>query len=232
MNLPGFDFSIHKDGYRFIGIALAATLFFSIFYAPLAWICAVVTSFFVFFFRNPKRAVPIDGGLITSPADGVVSAINLEHPPVELGLGEEKRYRISIFLSIFNVHVNRLPISGRVRTVIYSPGSFLNAALEKASVFNEKNTIIMEVNGNPEQLVAFSQIAGMIGRRIVCDIHDGQEVKKGEIFGIIRFGSRFDVWLPVGMAPQVSEGQTTIAGETILADMSVKKQAPRECLII
>ncbi|MDR1233675.1 MAG: phosphatidylserine decarboxylase [Holosporales bacterium] len=232
MNLPGFDFSIHRDGYRFIGIALAATLFFSIFIASLAWICAIITFFCIFFFRNPKRAIPTDDWLITSPADGTVSAINLETPPMELGLGEEKRYKISIFLSIFDVHVNRLPMSGRIKTVIYSPGSFLNAALEKASVFNEKNTVIMEVASNPEQLIAFSQIAGMIGRRIVCDIHDGQEVKKGEIFGIIRFGSRFDVWLPVGIAPQVCKGQTTLSGETVLADLNMKKQAPRESIII
>jgi phosphatidylserine decarboxylase len=232
MNFPGLDFSIHKDGVRFIAIAAAAALLSSMFVTYLAWLCTIITLFCIFFFRNPRRAVPNDDNLMVSPADGTVCAINLETPPSDLGIGEEKRYRVSIFLSLFNVHVNRLPISGRIKGVIYSPGSFLNAALEKASLFNEKNTLIMEVNGNPANLMAFSQIAGMIGRRIVCDVHDGQNVTKGQPFGIIRFGSRVDVWLPPEVAPLVCNGQTMIGGETILADISSKKRVPREGTIV
>ncbi|MDR2598143.1 MAG: phosphatidylserine decarboxylase [Holosporales bacterium] len=232
MNFPGLDFSIHKDGFRFIGIAAAATLLFSMFIVPLAWICAILTLFCVFFFRNPRRSVPNDDNLIVSPADGTVCAINLEVPPEELGLGEEKRYRISIFLSLFNVHINRLPTTGKIRNIIYSPGSFLNAALEKASIFNEKSTLIIEIDGDPSRLMAVSQIAGMIGRRIVCDVHDGQDISKGKIFGIIRFGSRVDIWLPLGVAPQVCNGQTMIGGETVLADISSPTDLPREGSIV
>ncbi|MDR1034347.1 MAG: phosphatidylserine decarboxylase [Holosporales bacterium] len=232
MNFPGLDFSIHRDGYRFIGGAVAFTVLFSMFIVSLAWICAILTIFCIFFFRNPKRSVPNDDSLIVSPADGTVCAINFEIPPNDLDIGEEKRYRVSIFLSLFNVHVNRLPASGRIRHIIYSPGSFLNAALEKASIFNEKNTVIIETNNDPSNLMAVSQIAGMIGRRIVCDIHDGQNASKGEIFGIIRFGSRVDVWLPCGIAPQVCSGQTMIGGETVLADLSSGSSLPREGSII
>ncbi|MDR1476435.1 MAG: phosphatidylserine decarboxylase family protein [Holosporales bacterium] len=232
MNFPGLDFSIHKDGFRFIGAAAAATLLFSMLITSLAWFFAVVTLFCTFFFRNPKRSVPSDDNLIVSPADGTVCAINFEVPSDDLGLGEDKRYRISIFLSIFNVHVNRLPVSGRIRNIIYSPGSFLNAALEKASIFNEKNTLIVEVNGDPSNLMALSQIAGMIGRRIVCDVHDGQDIAKGRIFGIIRFGSRVDIWLPVGIVPRVCIGQTMVGGETILSDFSSGAESPLESVII
>ena len=167
-----------------------------------------------------------------SPADGKIVGINLETPAPELGLGSEERYRISICLSILNVHVNRIPVSGKVKNIIYQPGSFLNASLDKASVFNEKNTVIVEVNDQPENLMAFSQIAGVIARRIVCEIHEGQQVNKGEIFGLIRFGSRCDVWLPVGSIPQISMGQTMISGETILTDLSIKKGSLKESTII
>ncbi len=228
MNVCGIDCSVHREGFRFIAIGLAVSLLFAFFSTSLAWLGFLLTAFCAFFFRNPKRAVPSDANLIVSPADGKVTAITLETPPQELGLGEEKRYRVSVFLSILNVHINRMPIGGKIRNIIYQPGSFLNASLDKASVFNEKNTLIIEINEQPENLLGISQIAGVIARRIVCEAHEGQQVNKGEVFGLIRFGSRCDVWLPVGAVPQVILGQIAVAGETVLADMSQKEGVLRE----
>ncbi len=227
MNFAGVNFSIHREGFRFIGIGVALAVISSIISSTLMWFFILLSVFVAFFFRNPKRGIPDGDELIVSPSDGTVTAINLEEPPVELGLGSEKRYRVSVFLSVLNVHVNRTPASGKIKQIIYQPGSFLNAALDKASVFNEKNTIIMETNGDQNNLIAFTQIAGMIARRIVCDVHEGQEIKKGDIFGLIRFGSRCDVWLPVGVAPIVFKGQTMIGGETVIADTAKKDGQPR-----
>ncbi len=232
MTFHGVDFSIHKEGFRFIAIGAGLSLFFMFFSSNITWICIILTLFCAFFFRNPKRVIPSGDELVVSPADGKVVGVNFDTPGAELGLGEEKRYRISIFLSITNVHINRIPVGGKVRSVIYQPGSFLNASLDKASVFNEKNTLVIEVNDQPENLMAFSQIAGVIARRIVCEAHEGQEVAKGEIFGLIRFGSRCDIWLPIGAIPQVVVGQTAIAGETILADLAIKEGALREGVVI
>ena len=228
MSFVGVSFSVHKEGYRFIAIGIAVTLVFMLVSSVLAWISIILTAFCAFFFRNPKRVVPNDQNLITSPADGTVVAVNYDIPPKELNLGEEKRYKVSIFLSLFNVHLNRLPASGKIRNIIYQPGSFLNASLAKASVFNEKNTIILEVNDNSENLMAFNQIAGFVARRIVCDVHEGQKVKKGDIFGLIRFGSRCDIWLPVGAIPEVIVGQTMIGGESIISDLSKENLTLRE----
>lgn len=228
MNFVGVNFSIHKEGYRFIAIGIIASLIFMLFSSLLTWIAIILTVFCAFFFRNPKRVVPNDQNLITSPADGTVVAINYDIPPQELDLGEEKRYKVSIFLSLFNVHINRLPASGKIKNIIYQPGSFLNASLDKASVFNERNTLILEVNNNPENLMAFNQIAGFVARRIVCDVHEGQEVKKGDIFGLIRFGSRCDIWLPLGAIPEVIVGQAMIAGETVISDLSKENSPLRE----
>jgi phosphatidylserine decarboxylase len=221
MSWPCFSFAIHRDGYRFIGIGVAATVVFALISSALAWSCMILTLFCAAFFRNPRRAVPFGEFLVVSPSDGIVCSVSLESPPVEFCISEEKRYRISIFLSIFDVHVNRLPASGKIRNIVYSPGSFLSASLDKSSVFNEKNTVIMEMNDNSKSVVAFSQIAGMIARRIVCEVHEGQDANKGEIFGLIRFGSRCDIWLPPNTSPQVFAGQTMIAGETVIADVSV-----------
>ncbi|MDR1333035.1 MAG: phosphatidylserine decarboxylase [Holosporales bacterium] len=226
------NFSIHREGFLFVGGAAVLTLILAGFSAKLALVGIVLTLFCAFFFRNPKRVVPSDENLIVSPADGTVCGVVLETPPVELGLGEEQRYKISIFLSLFNVHVNRLPVSGKVRSVMYHPGSFVNASLDKASVLNERNAIVVEVNGDSNNAMAFVQIAGMIGRRIICEIHEGQDVSKGEIFGMIRFGSRCDVWLPVGAIPQVCNGQTMVAGESVLADMLVHAAAVRSGTVI
>lgn len=228
MNFIGVNFSIHKEGCKFIAIGIVVSLIFMLFSSVLTWIAIILTAFCVFFFRNPKRVVPNDQNLITSPADGTVVAINYDVPPQELNLGEEKRYKVSIFLSLLNAHINRLPASGKIKNVIYQPGSFLNASLDKASVFNEKNTIILELNDNPENLMAFNQIAGFVARRIVCDVHEGQEVKKGDIFGLIRFGSRCDIWLPLGAVPEVIVGQTMLAGETVISDLSRENSSLKE----
>jgi phosphatidylserine decarboxylase len=232
MNLICVDFTVHKDGFKFIGIGVLLVLLFATFWPVLAWFFTVLTLFCAFFFRNPPRAVPSDKNLIVSPADGTVSSVVLEVPPKELCLGEEKRYKISVFLSIFNVHVNRAPITGKVKNIIYHPGSFLSASLDKASIFNERNIIILETEGENSNTMAFVQIAGMIARRIVCDLHEGQQINKGEVVGLIRFGSRCDIWLPIGAVPFVFSGQTMIAGESILTDLKNKKESPREGVVI
>ena len=222
--------SIHREGYKFIGIGLAVSFIFLLFCQNLFWISLLLTIGVALFFRNPRRAIPKDDNLIVSSADGVVCNIVYDEPPEELELGKEKRYRISIFLSIFNVHVNRSPMSGKIKKVIYTPGQFIDASVEKSSLCNERNTVVLKTNlEDDNSLMAFTQIAGKIARRIVCDVHDGQEIKKGEVFGLIRFGSRNDIWLPVGAIPQVCIGQTTIAGETILSDLSQKDTQPRTC---
>jgi phosphatidylserine decarboxylase len=232
MNLSELNFSIHQDGYKFIGICAATTLVFMAFSAVLAFFGLIITLFCILFFRNPKRAVPSGDALIVSPADGTVCGVNFEVPPPEYGLGDSKRYRVSVFLSVFNVHVNRVPIAGKIRSIIYSPGSFINASLDKASLLNEKNTIVVEMTGESDSLMAFTQIAGMIARRIVCDVHEGQSVEKGASFGMIRFGSRCDVWLPEGAIPLVFDGQTMIAGESVLSDMAIREGVPRSGTVI
>lgn len=227
MNLLGVSFSIHNDGLKFVGILAAVSIILMTFSHTLGWIGVFLTLFCAFFFRNPKRIVPSDENVIVSVSDGTVNAINLEVPNPDLGLGDEPRYRVSVFLSIFNVHVTRVPFPGTIKNILYHPGSFLNASLDKASVFNEKNTVVISLKKDPSQLMAFTQIAGMIARRIVCDVHEGQEIQKGSVFGLIRFGSRCDVWLPVGVVPSVMIGQTMISGESIIADMSnIKKELP------
>lgn len=220
MSLLGVNFSVHNDGLKFIGILAGIAIVCMTFSMTIGWIFMFLTLFCIFFFRNPKRIIDNNPNLIVSPCDGTVCAINFEVPNQDLELGDEQRYRVSIFLSLFNIHVNRVPFSGTIKNIFYHPGSFLNASLDKASVFNEKNTIVISMNNNPEQNMAFTQIAGMLARRIVCDVHEGQEIKKGDVFGLIRFGSRCDVWLPVGVVPSVIKGQTMIAGESVIADLS------------
>ena len=229
MNRGNIALFIHKEGYKFVGLGLAFSLICAFF--SCAWLGLLLTAGVALFFRNPSRVVPTDQNLIVSPVDGTVCVVTLDTPPAEYELGPEKRYKISIFLSILNVHVNRTPAAGKVKKIIYAPGQYLNASLEKSSLFNERNVVILQLDGpdgKDAPLMSFSQIAGTIARRIVCDIHDGQDVKKGEVFGIIRFGSRSDIWLPVGAIPQVYVGQKTIAGETVLTDLSAKKANLRE----
>jgi phosphatidylserine decarboxylase len=208
---------IHPEGYPFIGgFALVAILLFW-FAKPLGWIGVLATAWCAYFFRDPVRIVPIGEGLVLSPADGRVSQVALALPPPELEMGPEQRVRVSIFMSVFDVHVNRAPIAGEIRRIVYRPGKFINADLDKASVDNERNSLLLRTAAGP---VAVVQIAGLIARRIVCFAREGAQVTAGERIGIIRFGSRVDVYLPGGVKPLVAEGQTALAGETVIADLS------------
>jgi phosphatidylserine decarboxylase len=206
---------IHPEGYPFIGgFALASLVLFWI-WTPLGWIGTVLTLWCALFFRDPVRVTPVRDGIVVAPADGRISMIAQATPPAELGLGDVALPRISIFMSVFNCHVNRSPVAGRIDRIAYRPGKFINAELDKASEDNERNSLVISTtNGR----IAVVQIAGLVARRIVSFVREGQALGAGERFGLIRFGSRLDVYLPEGSRPLVSEGQTAIAGETILAD--------------
>ena len=176
----------------------------------------ILTCWCVYFFRDPERTTPSRDGLIISPADGVVQSIEMAVPPAELGMGETPRQRIAVFMNVFNVHVNRIPIDGEITAVSYRPGKFLNASLDKASIDNERQAIRMTTSLGQD--IAFVQIAGLVARRILCGLYEGQRVRAGERFGLIRFGSRVDVYLDDGTQPSVAVGQLAVAGETVLAD--------------
>jgi len=219
---------MHKEGLRFVGIfaAMTALLFLMTcsvgLVVPLFLVALLATIFTFYFFRNPNRVVPQGEGLIIAPADGIVSNIKEVVPPAEIDMGDEPLTRISIFMSVFNVHVNRMPVSGKIHKINYRPGKFLNVA-DKDSEDNEREeySAIMD-NGTK---VGFVQIAGLVARRIVSFVKEGDELKAGDRFGLIRFGSRLDVFLPKGVAPKVALGQISIAGETILADLNGTQQA-------
>jgi phosphatidylserine decarboxylase len=209
---------MHKEGYRFVGIFAAITAVMFWIWDPLGWVGVGLTIWCYYFFRDPKRFVPQAEGLILSPADGVISLIERAVPPPELGAGTTPLLRVSVFMSVFNCHVNRAPIAGRLVKMAYKPGKFFNASLDKASEDNERNSLLLEIAGGRHLVVV--QIAGLIARRIVPFAVEGQFLRAGERFGLIRFGSRLDVYLPEGIEPMVSLGQTMIAGETVLADMT------------
>jgi phosphatidylserine decarboxylase len=213
---------MHPEGYRFVGIFAAITLVLFWLWEPLGWLGLGLTVWCYYFFRDPKRSVPLGEGLILSPADGVVSLIEPAVPPVELGMGPEALLRVSVFMSVFNCHVNRAPVSGQVTAISYRPGTFVNASLDKASSDNERNSLAIQIADG--RRIAVVQIAGLVARRIVCFTKVGQSLRAGDRFGLIRFGSRLDVYLPAGVAPQVALGQTMIAGETVIADLSVSTQ--------
>jgi phosphatidylserine decarboxylase len=215
--------TIHREGYYFIFIFAAVSLFLGYFSGPLGWVGAILTIWCVFFFRDPHRVTPIGDNFVVSPADGVVQKIEFAKPPAELKMSDQERLRISIFLNVFDVHVNRVPASGVIKSLYYYPGKFFNASLDKASKFNERQSVLMETFNGQE--IVFVQIAGLIARRILCELEEGQKVKAGERFGIIRFGSRMDIYLPEGVEPLVIEGQRTVAGETILADLYSTEKA-------
>ncbi|MDP6688338.1 MAG: phosphatidylserine decarboxylase [Alphaproteobacteria bacterium] len=207
---------INREGYRFIAIfALGSIVLFWI-ADPLGWLGVILTCWCVYFFRDPDRVTPNRDGLVISPADGVVQSVEMAVPPGELGMGEAARLRIAVFMNVFNVHVNRIPIDGEITAVSYRPGKFLNASLDKASTDNERQAVRMTTSLGQD--IAFVQIAGLVARRIVCGLYEGQRVRAGERFGLIRFGSRVDVYLDEGMAPLVAVGQLAVAGETVLAD--------------
>ncbi len=208
---------VHRDGHKFIAIGLAVTLVLLWILPTLGWLAALVTAWIIYFFRDPDRVSPLRDGLVIAPADGKVSLIEKIKPPAELGLGEEERVRISIFLSVFDVHIQRAPLAGRIVRSIYVPGAFLNAALDKASEENERRSIVIETAAGVK--VAVVQIAGLVARRIVTFAGEGDSLGVGERFGLIRFGSRVDTYLPVGAFPAVAVGQRAVGGETVLSDV-------------
>ncbi len=208
---------IHREGWPFIAIAAVATIVVGWFVDPLFWIGLILTGWVCYFFRDPARVTPVDENLIVSPADGVVSHVGPVRPPEELELGSEPMLRVSIFMNVFNCHVNRAPMGGRITRVAYRAGKFLNAELDKASEHNERNGLVIE---RGETRIGVVQIAGLVARRIVCFVREGESIGAGERFGLIRFGSRLDVYFPEGTVPRVALGQTMIAGETVLADLS------------
>ncbi len=209
---------MHPEGLKFVGVFAAITVVLFWLWAPLGWIGLGATIWCYYFFRDPKRAVPTREGLIVSPADGVISLIELAVPPEELGMGPKPLLRISVFMNVFNCHVNRAPIAGRVTAVSYRVGKFFNASLDKASADNERNSLCIETADGRQ--VAVVQIAGLVARRIVCFVRPEAKLATGQRFGLIRFGSRLDTYLPEGVAPLVALGQTTVGGETVLADLT------------
>ena len=208
---------IHPEGYPFIGgFALASLILFWL-WPPLGWLGAVATLWCVYFFRDPRRVTPVRDGVVVAPADGRVSQIANAVPPKELNLGERPLPRISIFMSVFDCHVNRSPVSGRIERMVYRPGKFLSADLDKASEDNERNAFVISTATGAR--IAVIQIAGLVARRIVPFTREGEAVAAGQRIGMIRFGSRVDVYLPEGGRALVAEGQTALAGETVLADL-------------
>ena len=213
---------IHREGYVFIGLFALASLVLFVVWSPLGWLGTLATIWCALFFRDPPRVTPIGDRLVVAPADGRISLVTNAAPPRELAanLGERPLPRISIFMSVFDCHVNRSPASGRIERMVYTAGKFLNADLDKASEDNERNCLVV---ASPRGRVGVVQIAGLIARRIVPFVREGEEIGAGERIGMIRFGSRVDVYLPPGVRPLVSEGQMAIAGETVIADLAARE---------
>lgn len=211
--------AIHREGYPFIAIFAAVNLLAFLFAAWLGWLLLPITIWCIAFFRDPERKTPEGAGLIICPADGKLLPVVDAVPPAELGMGEAPRPRLSIFMNVFNVHVNRNPVSGNVVALAYRAGKFFNASFDKASIDNERMSIRLRPEGTADDSkdLAVVQIAGLVARRIVCDLRQGEGVRRGARFGIIRFGSRVDVFLPPGTEILVEAGITTRAGETVLA---------------
>ncbi len=208
---------VNREGYPFIGgFALASLVLFWL-WPPLGWLGVVATLWCVYFFRDPARVTPARDGVVVAPADGRISRIADAVPPEELELGALPLPRISIFMSVFDCHVNRSPLAGRVERMVYRAGAFLSADLDKASESNERNSFVIAADGGVR--IAVIQIAGLVARRIVPFVRAGEAVGAGQRIGMIRFGSRVDVYLPAGTRPLVAEGQTAIAGETVLAEI-------------
>jgi phosphatidylserine decarboxylase len=214
---------LHREGWRFVGLfAVGAALLFWM-WEPLGWLGLILTAWCAYFFRDPARVTPNRPGLVISPADGMVQMIQPAIPPAELGMDQRPLTRISIFMNVFDVHVNRAPVDGEVVALAYRPGKFVNAALDKASEHNERQSIHLRARDGLDICVV--QIAGLVARRIRCDLSAGRNVRAGERFGLIRFGSRVDVYLPDGIAPLACVGQRAVAGETVLADLKSDESA-------
>lgn len=214
---------MHPEGQKFVAIFALITVVLFLIGDFLGWIGVGLTVWCYYFFRDPKRTTPMRPGLLVSPADGVISLIEKAVPPAELGMADEALMRVSVFMNVFNCHVNRAPIAGEVSAIAYRPGKFLNASLDKASVDNERNSVAIKMEDGRQ--IAVVQIAGLVARRIVCFVKTEQKMRTGERFGLIRFGSRLDVYLPDGVEPLVSLGQTMVAGESVLADLQSSEDA-------
>ena len=208
---------IHKEGWKFSSISLFVSLILLVIWPLLSFVSFLITFFILWFFRDPERNTPIAEGKIISPADGKVCLIDLSVPPEELQYGTGEMQRVCIFMNVFNVHVNRVPVKGEIKKIIYKEGSFFNASLDKASEKNERNSIIIKTENGIEIVVV--QIAGLIARRILSFVSNGDKLNSGERFGLIRFGSRVDVYLPKTFKPEVKVGDKTIAGETIIGSL-------------
>ena len=215
--LSTFVKPMHPEGRKFVAIAAGLSVLLFLLWEPLGWVGAGLTVWVYYFFRDPERVTPQRAGIMVSPADGIVSLLEPAVPPAELGLGDQPMMRVSVFMSVFNCHVNRAPTAGRIKTVAYRPGKFLNASLDKASEDNERNGLTIELPDGRRYGVV--QIAGLVARRILCWSQEGQQLGIAERFGLIRFGSRLDIYLPQGATPVVSIGQTMIAGETVIAEL-------------
>jgi len=223
--LADFLIPIHREGWRFVGIFAGVTLIAALFIAPLFWPLLLLSLWCVYFFRDPPRLTPQREGLFIAPADGLVRDVGPAVPPAELGLGPAPMMRVSTFLSVFDVHINRIPADAVVETVAYHPGKFLSAADDKASEENERTAVSLRLSDG--RTAAVVQIAGLVARRIVCQLKPGQKVRAGERYGLIRFGSRTDLYLPDGALPLVYPGQRMIGGETVIADTATTDPQPR-----
>ena len=209
---------LHPEGYPFVGgFALVSLVLFWL-WPPLGWIGTLATLWCAYFFRDPPRVTPVRDGIVVAPADGRVSQIVNAVPPAELELGSRPLPRVSIFMSVFDCHVNRSPVAGRIERIVYRPGKFLNADLDKASEDNERNALVVAMATGAR--IGVIQIAGLVARRIVPFVRQGEAVAAGQRIGMIRFGSRLDVFLPEGTRPLVAQGQIALAGETVLADFA------------
>ena len=206
---------VHPDGVKFVAIFASATVLLAFLVGQTGfWIGAILTAWCVYFFRDPERVTRLDEAFVVSPADGIISAIGPARPPIELGLGKDDMLRVSIFMNVFSVHVNRVPIPGRVKRAVRKAGKFLNAELDKASRENERAGLVIE---GQHGTIGVVQVAGLVARRILFWKEEGQIVEQGERFGLIRFGSRLDVYLPENCYTRVALGQVAVAGETVLA---------------
>ena len=214
---------MHREGIKFILIFSVISLILFFIYIPLGWLGIGLTIWCYYFFRDPKRTIPVRDGLLVSPADGVISLIEKTMPPPELDIEKEALTRISVFMNVFNCHVNRSPIAGKVMEINYRPGKFFNASLDKASVDNERNSLVLQIPDGRQIVVV--QIAGLVARRIVSFVKPKQTLRIGQRFGLIRFGSRVDIYLPTGVQPLVCIGQIMVSGETVIADLNSKELA-------
>jgi phosphatidylserine decarboxylase len=216
---------LHPDGFKFVAAGVLATLLLFLLWASAGWAAAVATLWIVYFFRDPWRVTPTRPGLLISPADGIVVSIGAATPPQELAMSDTTVVRIGIFLNVFDVHVTRAPVGGRVTAMRYTKGRFVNASLDKASEHNERLAIRIAPPEGPD--IAFVLVAGLVARRIVCNLYGGQHIATGQRVGIIRFGSRVDIYCPPPYVPMVVAGQRMVGGETVLADR-LAEEPPRQ----